>query len=152
MELNSIFGLPAHPLIVRAAVVMLPLAALTLIVAALIPKTHRIAAPLAFGLCIVATVAVFLAEGSGEQLEEQVEETALVETHTGAADAALPWAIVMTGAAAAVTAADPIRHRMGDRAPSPRIVNASLAVLAVVAGVGATITVIHVGHSGAKAT
>lgn len=152
MELNSIFGLPAHPLIVHAAVVMLPLAAVTLIVAALIPRARRVAAPLALGLAFVATVAVSLAQGSGEQLQGQVKETALVLQHAEAADAVLPWAIVVLLAAVAVTAVGPIQRRLGHRSLSPKLVNGTIAVLALVAGTGATITVIDVGHSGAKAT
>lgn len=150
MEIRSIFGLPAHPLIVHAVVVLLPLAAIALIVAALVPRARHIAAPLALCLAMVSTVAVFLAEQSGEVLEGQVKETQLVRAHTHAADEVLPWAIATTLAAFAVTFAEPLRRRLGK--PSPAAVNAILVGLSLIAGVGATFTVIDVGHSGAKAT
>ncbi|MFN8051443.1 MAG: DUF2231 domain-containing protein [Acidimicrobiales bacterium] len=150
MELKSIFGLPAHPLIVHGAVVLLPLAAILVVVVALLPKARRIGAPIALGLAIVATVAVFLAEQSGESLEHQVKETSAVEAHTHAADAVLPWSVLVTLAAAAAVAADPLQRRLGK--PSPKVAGAVLVVLALASATGATITVIDVGHSGAKAT
>ena len=114
----------AHPLIVHAAVVLLPLAALTLIVAACVPRTRRVAAPIALGLSLVATVAVVLAEGSGEELEHRVERTAAVEDHTERAETVLPWALVMTAVAGVAVIADPVRRRW--EAPSPRAVTAVL--------------------------
>jgi hypothetical protein len=150
MEIETLFGLPAHPLIVHAAVVLLPLAAVTLVVAAVIPRARRIAAPIALGLALVSTVAVVLAEGSGEELEHQVKETAAVEAHTETAENVLPWAIGTTLVAAVAVVADPLRRRWN--APSARVVTVVLACTAVIVGVGATATVIDVGHSGAKAT
>ncbi len=41
MEINSLFGLPAHPLVVHAAVVLLPLAAIATILTAAIPASRR---------------------------------------------------------------------------------------------------------------
>jgi len=150
MELKSIFGLPAHPLIVHGAVVLLPLAAVLVIVVAFLPRARRIGAPVALGMALVATVFVFLAEQSGEQLEHQVKETAAVEAHTDAAEAVLPWAAFLTVVAAAAVAAEPVRKRM--EKPSPKVATAVLVGLALVSGVGATATVVDVGHSGAKAT
>lgn len=150
MEIRSIFGLPAHALIVHAVVVLLPLAAVALIVSAVVPRTRRIAAPLALCLALVATVAVFLAEQSGEVLEGQVKETSLVRAHTHAADEVLPWALGTVFVALGVTVAEPVRRTLGK--PSPRVANAVIVGLSLIAGVGATVTVIDVGHSGAKAT
>lgn len=150
MELKSIFGLPAHPLIVHAAVVLLPLAALLLVVVAALPRARRIGAPIALGLALAATLAVGLAQGSGEELEDAVEKSDLVEAHTDAGESVLPWALGVTLIAAAAVAAEPVRRRLDK--PSPKVLNAALVSLALVAGVGATVTVIDVGHSGAKAT
>jgi hypothetical protein len=79
MELSELFGLPAHPLIVHAAVVLLPLAAVATLVLAIIPRARRIYAPIVLGLAVVAALFVNLAEGSGESLEDRVTETQLVE-------------------------------------------------------------------------
>lgn len=150
MELESLFGLPAHPLVVHAAVVLLPLAALITILTAAVPRGRRHYAPVALGMALVATVAVGLAQGSGESLEERVDETELVEEHTEQGEQVLPWAIALAIAAAGVTAAPTAMRRYSALAPSR--VTAVLVVAALITGLGATVTVIDVGHSGAKAT
>lgn len=150
MEIEELFGLPAHPLVVHAAVVLLPLAAVATVVCAAVPRARRAYAPVALGLALVATVAVGLAQGSGEGLEEKVDETELVEEHTEQGESVLPWAIAVTVAAAAVTAAPALERRRPTL--SGRTVTAVLVSLALVAGAGATWTVVEVGHSGAKAT
>jgi hypothetical protein len=104
----------------------------------------------ALGLALVATLAVGLAQGSGEALEEQVDETELVEEHTEQGERVLPWAIAVAVVAAAV-AAIPVLARRRPSLPV-RTVTAAVVAVSLVAGVGATWTVIDVGHSGAKAT
>lgn len=150
MEIEALFGLPAHPLVVHAAVVLLPLAALTTLVSAAVPRARRHYASVALGLALVATLAVGLAQGSGEALEEQVDETELVEEHTEQGERVLPWAIAVAVVAAAV-AAIPVLARRRPSLPV-RTVTAAVVAVSLVAGVGATWTVIDVGHSGAKAT
>jgi hypothetical protein len=150
MEIEQLFGLPAHPLVVHAAVVLLPLAAVATLVCAAVPRARRAYAPVALGLALVATVAVGLAQGSGEELEDEVDETELVEEHTEQGERVLQWAIAVTVAAAAVTAVPALARR---RPTLPgRTVTAVVVALALVAGAGATWTVVEVGHSGAKAT
>lgn len=151
MEIESLFGLPAHPLVVHAAVVLLPLAAMATLVCAAVPRARRHYGPVALGLALAATLAVGLAQGSGEELEEKVQETELVEEHTEKGEQVLPWAILTLLVAGAVVAVGPLQRRFGDRI-SPSIVTGVLTVGALVAGIGATATVVDVGHSGAKAT
>jgi hypothetical protein len=151
MELESLFGLPAHPLVVHAAVVLLPLAALATLVVALVPRARRHYAPVAFGLALAATVAVGLAQASGEELEDRVDETALVEEHTEQGERVLPWAVLTLVVSGAVVAAGPLQRRMEDKV-KPAVVTGVLSVAALVVGIGATATIIDVGHSGAKAT
>lgn len=151
MEIETLFGLPAHPLVVHAAVVLLPLAAIGLIVVAFVAKARRAYAPVILGLALLATVAVGLAQGSGEALEESVDETALVEEHTERGETVLPWAIGVTVMAALVGFADPIGRRVRSM-PSAKVVTGVLVVGALVTGIGATVAVVDVGHSGAKAT
>jgi hypothetical protein len=152
MELESLFGLPAHPLVVHAAVVLLPIAAVGTLAVAAVPRARRHYAPLVLAASLAATLAVGLAQTSGEELEDHVRETALVEAHTNQGESVLPWAIAVTVAAAAVTAAPHIgrhRHLTNIR---PRSATTVLVMGALIAGTGATWTVIDVGHSGAKAT
>jgi hypothetical protein len=149
MEIQQLFGLPAHPLVVHAAVVLLPLAAAATLICAAVPRARRHYAPVALAVALMATIAVGLAQGSGEELEEQVDETELVEEHTEQGERVLPWAIGVTVAAAAVTAAPLVARR---RPTSPRALTAVLVTLSLVVGAVATWTVVEVGHSGAKAT
>ena len=150
MEIDELFGLPAHPLVVHAAVVLLPLAAILTVVCAAVPRARRQYAPIALALALAATLAVGLAQGSGEALEERVDETPLVEEHTGQGERVLPWAIGVTIAAAAVTAAPFLARRRPSI--SGGSVTAALVAVSLIASAGATWTVTEVGHSGAKAT
>lgn len=150
MEIEELFGLPAHPLVVHAAVVLLPLAAVATVVCAALPRYRRHFAPVVLVLALAATVAVGLAQGSGEELEHRVRETELVEDHTSEGETVLPWAIGVSVAAAAV-ALTPLLTRRRPDLPARTVTSVLLAV-SVIAGIGATYTVIDVGHSGAKAT
>lgn len=151
MDLESILDLPAHPLVVHAAVVLLPLAAIGTLVVAAAPRARRHYAPLALAAALAATVAVGLAQTSGEALEDEVRETGLVEEHTEQGESVLPWAIAVTVVAGAVTAVSR-RKDTPDSAGGRRAATTMLILVALVAGIGATWSVVDVGHSGAKAT
>ena len=78
----TINGIPLHPLVVHAAVVLVPLAALFAILYAVLParrwQTRTPAAVLAVG----AALAVQLASMTGDQLQEKLDEnTSLIQTH-----------------------------------------------------------------------
>jgi hypothetical protein len=150
MEIKDLFGLPAHPLVVHAAVVLLPLAAIAIIVLAALPRHRHHYALVVLGAALVATVAVGLAQQSGEALEERVDESEAVEEHTEKGETVLPWAIAVTVVAAGIAAAGPVRSRYPN--VSAKQVTAVLVVASVIAGAGAIYTVAEVGHSGAKAT
>ncbi len=149
MEIDEIFGLPAHPLLVHAAVVLLPLAALGLVLVALRPGWRRHYAPVVFGFAVAALASIALAQGSGEQLEDRVEETRLVEAHADEGESVMPWAIGVAVLSGAVLVAEPLARR----SPALRTkgVGIALTVLSIAAAAGATYTVVAVGHSGAKA-
>jgi uncharacterized membrane protein len=150
LEMKELFGLPAHPLLVHAVVVLLPLAVLATIVSAAVPGWRRHYAPVALGLAIVATGFVALAQGAGEELEDEVDETELVEEHAEEGETVLPWALGVTVAALAVSVLPVVRRRRP--AMSQGALTAGVVALALVTGAGAVYTVIDVGHSGAKAT
>jgi len=150
MEIESLFGLPAHPLVVHAAVVLLPLGALATVLTAALPGTRRHYALIALGVTVAASVAVGLAQGSGEELEDRAKETELVEEHTEQGERVLPWAIGLTLISIGVAGAGWLHRRKPNL--SARRVTAVLTVAALLAGAGATWTIIDVGHSGAKAT
>lgn len=146
----TILGLPLHPLVVHAAVVLVPLAALLLIAAAVSVRVRRWAGWLTPAVATIALVLVPLATSSGENLEGSVGESALVETHAEMGEQLLPWAIAVAVLSFALVWWDR-RERSLPRGGTNRGLAAALAVLAVVSGLGAGVQVARIGHSGAKA-
>lgn len=156
MELESLFGLPAHPLFVHAAVVLVPLAAIGTVAIAVWSAARRRIGWIVVALGFVAFGSALLAQSSGESLEEQVDETELAEEH-GEMGESMPWfalpiPILATGVMVldrrqAKDVADGVAHSawMG-----PAVIVVSVA--AVLASVVGTVKIAQVGHSGAKAT
>ncbi|KQV76101.1 hypothetical protein ASC61_14420 [Aeromicrobium sp. Root344] len=145
---NDFHGLPLHPLIVHATVVVVPLAALTVLLAALWPRFRAWSGPLPMGLSLVGLALVPLSTSTGETLERHVAHSALVERHTELAGGLLPWMLGL----AIVASANYAAHRRGrGRRPVHGSIPMVLAVLAVVAAAGTTVQVVRIGESGAKA-
>ena len=150
---ETVFGLPTHAIVVHATVVLLPLAALVVLLHAFWPAArHRlgVVTPLLAG---VALVLVPLATQSGETLEHSVRESALVERHAELADGMLPWAIGLFVVAVALWLLD--RRRAGapaDDVSRARGVPIVAGVLTVVAVGGTVQQIVRVGHAGAEAT
>src|SRR3954452_11931890 len=144
---ETVFGLPTHAIVVHATVVLLPLAALAVLLYAFWPVARRrlgIVTPLLAG---VALVLVPLSTESGESLERSVGRSPLVVRHAELADGMLPWAIGLFAVAAGLWLLD---RRASGR--EPRWVPVVASVLAVVAVVGTVQQVVRVGHAGAEAT
>jgi heme/copper-type cytochrome/quinol oxidase subunit 2 len=70
--LETVFGIPAHPLIVHAAVVFVPLQILAAFAYAFVPFVRRFIVWLVIGLAVVAPVSVFLAKESGDAFQERL--------------------------------------------------------------------------------
>lgn len=150
--LDTIFGLPVHPLVVHATEVVVPTAALVVLVAALWPRFRRWARFLPLLLALAAAVLVPLASESGEALEERVAETALVETHSEMAEGLLPWVLGLVLVAAALLWWN-YREIAGRTSVSraPKWVAIVLAAAALIAATGTTVQAVRIGHSGAAA-
>jgi hypothetical protein len=160
MQFPTIFGLPAHPLIVHATVVMVPLAAAAVLLHAFWPRARArlgLVTPLA---ALVAVVLVPLSTSSGEQLEGTVGDTRLVQQHASLAEGLLPWTLGLLVVAVLLWLRD--RRDAGRRTPGVTegrgraasgvlLAPAVIAVLALVAVLGTTQQVVRIGHSGAKA-
>ena len=149
----EITGLPMHPLLVHAVVVLAPLTALALILGSVWPAARRrlgIVTPLA-ALLLVVLVPVTVA--AGQALSEVVGPTPAIDTHGGLGRMLLPWVVAMLVVAAAQWA----WFRWGAReAAEPngrrgRAVPIVLAVLAIAVGTGTTVMVALIGDSGARA-
>lgn len=144
---STVFGLPAHPLVVHAVVVLVPLAAVSALIVAMWPAARARYAPLALGVATLALVSIPLATHTGEELEPHVAPSALVQRHTHMADGLLPFVIVLWLALAALVAGQlpAIRRRV------PRFAVPAVAVVLVLAGIASAAQVVRIGDSGARA-
>lgn len=161
IEISNLMGLPAHPLIVHAVVVLVPLAALGLFLSAVWPAAREKVGWITVGISAFCLVMIPFATGSGENLEERVDESNLVEKHAELAERMLPWVIVLFVAALAVMLFFHYKKRLdaqvaaGTLSETPgwtRIVGPLVIAFAIIASLGNVWTTYEVGHSGAKAT
>lgn len=145
---DTFFGLPMHPLIVHATEVMVPTAALVVLLAAAWPRFHRWARFLPLGLSLAALVLVPLSTETGEKLEDRVGRSALIQTHADLADGLLPWVIALV-----VVAAVMLWRSYATRPPrrAPKWVAIAIIVAAAVGSTGTVVQAIRIGHSGATA-
>lgn len=158
MEIWKLFGLPAHPLLVHIPVVLVPLAAIGTVLIAVRPAWRHRFGPLVVATAGVALAGVQFAIGTGEALEEHVDETEAIERHADLAGITRLSVLALFAAVTAFVIFD--RHR-GNRAvrggpgtpaaTGPSRLLIALAVLAVTTAVLATTTTVQSGHTGAKA-
>ena len=144
---DSILGLPLHPLVVHAVVVLVPLAALGGLAVAVIPPSRRRYAPIAFALATIALIAVPVATQTGEAFQTHIKTTPLVDRHTELAGGLLPWVIGLWVGLAILLSLS-YTSRRGGVGMVVRIL-ASIAI--VVAGAGSAAEVAIIGHSGSQA-
>lgn len=148
--LDTIFGLPFHPLVVHATVVVVPAAAVSVLLAGLWPRFRRWAGFLPLLLSVVGLVLVPLSTSSGESFERRVGHSALIEKHSQLADGLLPWMVALSVMAAAELVWQRRSTNKESRA-TPRWLPVVISVLAVVAALGTGGQVVRIGHSGAAA-
>jgi len=146
----TVFGLPIHPLIVHATVVIVPTAALAVLLAVLWPRFRRWASWGPAAAAAAALVLVPLTTASGESLEHSLPRSALIEQHAHLADGLLPWVIALLIGALGVfwihwSAVHP------NLRPLPRWLALVAMMIAVVAAAGSLVEVVLIGHSGAAA-
>jgi len=138
---DLINGLPLHPLVVHAVVVLLPLAILGTLAIVARPRWRRHYGPLVVGISLVATALVPVATSSGEALEKHVGDPG---SHAQLGDQLIWFALPLLLLVAGLVWAD-------RRRPSARNVLRFLASGAVVAALAAGVQVYRVGDSGARA-
>jgi uncharacterized membrane protein len=140
-------GLPVHPLVVHAVVVLLPLAVLGTIAIAAKPTWRASYGWLVVGIAAVATVLVPVATSSGEALEERVGDPG---EHAELGDQLIWFAIALLLFSFLMVYLDR-RKAAGKPAIGPSALPTVVTVLAVVAALATTVQVYRVGDSGARA-
>ena len=147
--LDTIFGLPMHPLIVHATVVIVPTATFLVALAALYPRFRAWAGPVPALAALLSCVLVPLSTGSGEALQERVRETSLVEDHQEIAGT-LIWFVIPLAVVAVLGYWMQRRATAGNAAGKGLV--ATVAVASVVLAGATLVDVALIGHSGAKAS
>ena len=146
-------GIPLHPLLVHAVVVLTPLTAVAVLLTQFWPVARRrlgIVTPLA-ALAVLALVPVTVR--AGRDLAGAIGTPPAVLTHQHYGEMLLPWAVALFGVAALQWAwfrwrPAPAGGREGATA---RGVTLGLALASAVVAVGITWLLVLVGDSGARA-
>jgi hypothetical protein len=135
---SDVLGLPLHPLVVHAAVVLIPLVALGMVVAAASPTwAERLRLPLGV-LAVGGAVAAVVARWSGQQLLARVPGSAELAQHVDVADL-LAWFVVAFAVLVVGWAV------LSVRGTAPRW----LGWLVAVSGLAVTVWTVLAGHTGA---
>jgi hypothetical protein len=149
---ETLVGLPAHPLIVHFPLVAIPMAAILVVLFALKPSWRSMLSYLIFAMGAAIAVSVVLAAGSGEALEERVDETALLETHAELGDqlqiigVIFGVSLIALGFYHILTS----RHLVRFSAERSRQALIGFTAIALVTGSVAVVWDVRTGHSGAE--
>jgi uncharacterized membrane protein len=168
---DEVFGLPAHPLIVHAPVVLVPLtAAVAAAYGILVPLRRHLGWLLAL-LSLAAAGSAFVAVLSGKEFEKRLGATPQIERHAGFGEnlrnVALALAVVAValvvvdlrrrprkvradGPGAAVDSGARGAEASKQRRPALGVVSLVLTVVLLVLAAVATYYVVRVGHSGSE--
>lgn len=155
MVFKEILGLPAHALVVHAAVVLVPLLVLLAIAYAVLPRWRSRTGWAAGLLAVAAPVATFVAKESGQELERVLRDKGYpaqilsqIDQHSEYADVLFVFTVglaVATGLLLFATSG----HARARALPS--WVSRALSVVVVVLALAAAVGVYRTGHSGAEA-
>ncbi|OLS96261.1 hypothetical protein BJF90_10750 [Pseudonocardia sp. CNS-004] len=152
-------GIPLHPLVVHAVVVLLPLATLGAVVIAVRRSLRRSLGLPVLLVALVGVVAVPLAVQTGGELYAALgAQNPLVDVHMQRASWLLPVAlaflVVLSGAVfteMAIVRAESGAHAAPAATATRYHVATGLSALAALAGIGVTAVVVWIGHAGSTA-
>ena len=155
MDGYSINGLPLHILIVHVVVIVVPIAALVVLVAAVWPRARRWLGLVTPILGIVAALVVPLATQAGAWLEDRLRSAPLIEKHAALGDTLWPWTLALAILSVVVYVWYRVVDKRPTDAPPSRSVRRLVAIVLAVAAVvvvptGITLTVL-IGESGSRA-
>jgi hypothetical protein len=138
---DTVFGLPTHVLVVHAAVVLLPLAAIGAIIMGFSPRFSLRFGPIVVAVAAMGTVAAFASRVSGEEFAERVGDPGL-HAEVGAV---LPF--IALGFFVVV-----LLLWLLDRRGARDALTKVIAVVVIIAALAVTGWTVRVGHSGAEAS
>jgi hypothetical protein len=157
LEIGQLFGLPAHPLLVHAAVVLVPLAAVAFLIAGVRESWRRVYYLPVTVCAVVGGVSAFLAKESGEPLSESVRRAGeRVGEHPEEGDTAFFFAMLFALAAVAIYLffryESRVRSALGIESwpRLPLSYNTALYLAGVPLALLAILTMVVAGHSGAE--
>lgn len=140
---DLVMGLPLHPLVVHAAVVLVPLVALSALAMSYWPSFSRKYGKPILILAVIAQISLFVAKTSGESFEERLGKE--VERHAEFGETApltfIPLLVLLF-----------IRWRMdrsGATVGSPRV-RRMVSIFLALSAILALIYIYLTGHSGAE--
>jgi cell division protein FtsW (lipid II flippase) len=142
---DTINGLPIHPLVVHAVVVLLPLSIVGVLALVIRPVWRHRYGVLVAACALIATGLIPVATSSGESLEKHVGNPG---EHAELGDQLIWFAIPVLIAAVALVLVD---RGLTDRFAKRPVAGAVVSVVAVLAAVAAGVQVVRVGDSGARA-
>ena len=141
--LDLIFGLPVHPLIVHAAVILVPLVALSALAMSYWPSFSRKYGGPVLILAVVAQLSLFLAKASGEPFQQRLNKD--IERHANFGEIApftfIPLLVLLY-----------IRWRMDKSGATVGSANVRrlVSILLALAAILALVYIYLTGHSGAE--
>lgn len=158
-EIDELFGLPAHPLVVHVPVVLLPLAALGVVIMAVSPRFRRGVGWVVVALTGLASACALLALNTGAALEERVEDIGsehLIEEHGDigerAAFIACAFFVIMLAWMLFTSWRDRQQVPTTGEPAWRRWVAIGLTALSLAFAAVTAAAIVRTGHSGAEAT
>ncbi|MFI6866859.1 DUF2231 domain-containing protein [Nocardia sp. NPDC050406] len=146
--MSTINGLPAHALLVHALLVLVPLAAALLVVSALWAAARRRLVWLTAALAVAVVALTPLTTEAGEWLRGKVGSTPAIEEHVELGGSTLYFVIPLLVVALILL----LWHWQEQRGAAVGKGAVSVfIVLAVLAGVAASVQIYRVGESGTRA-
>ncbi|TPG35990.1 DUF2231 domain-containing protein [Mycolicibacterium hodleri] len=146
--MTTIWGLPAHALLVHAIVVLAPLTAVLEILCGFWPAARRRLVWLVVALAGTTTILTPITTDAGEWLKDQRRVVSpILQEHAERGD----WMIYFSAALLVVALALAALHWLESRSDTPRkAITVVVAIVALVVGVSSIVTVARIGHSGAE--
>lgn len=156
--MDTINGLPLHPLLVHVVVVLVPLTALMAIIGVCWPAARTRLGILTPLVALVALIAVPLTTTAGESLEERVGPSPAIEHHAGFGEQVIYWVgpmfalAVLWWALHSEQVMTVVRERIPASSKMPhRPLAVILGIALVVVALGSLYIVYRTGDSGSRA-